>query len=157
MTQGNSGRRRRISLSDCATVGFSDGCRRGGERGDDAPDSGLRALLVLVTAVVQTPTGVAMIPPITIDFSTASTTVAIAFTIWCVVVGLADNVLKPMRFGRGVELVIIVIFLGAIGGMWTMGIIYLFVGAVVLGVGYELFNAWIDAVDDAQSDARSNA
>jgi len=38
-----------------------------------------------------------------------------------------------------------------------MEIIYLFAGAVVLGGGYELFNAWIDAVDDAESDARSNA
>ena len=42
----------------------------------------------------------------------------------------------------------LVIFLGAIGGMLAMGIIGLFVGAVVLAVGYELFQAWIAAADE---------
>ena len=36
-----------------------------------------------------------------------------------------------------------VIFLGAIGGMLTMGIVGLFLGAVVLALGYELFVAWL--------------
>ena len=93
----------------------------------------------------------ALIPPIMIVFSTSSTTVAIVFTVWCLLVGGADNILKPMFFGRGVELPMVVIFLGALGGMLAMGIIGLFVGAVVLGVGYELFNAWIDA--EAESEA----
>ncbi|MBW2294157.1 MAG: AI-2E family transporter, partial [Deltaproteobacteria bacterium] len=114
-------------------------------------------LFVLVAAVVQIPAGLVMVPPIMIVFSTASTTVAIVFTAWCVFVSLADNVLKPMLFGRGVELPMIVIFLGAIGGMLTMGIIGLFVGAVVLGVGYELFNAWIDADADSDVDANVDA
>ena len=108
------------------------------------PAAGLWALLVLVAAVVQIPSSLVMIPPIMMVFSTASTTVAIVFTVWCMAVGLVDNVLKPILFGRGVELPMIVIFLGAIGGMLSMGIIGLFVGAVVLGVGYELVNAWVD-------------
>ncbi|MBW2725890.1 MAG: AI-2E family transporter [Deltaproteobacteria bacterium] len=123
----------------------------------DVPAAGLWALFVLVAAVVQIPAGLVMVLPIMIVFSTASTTVAIVFTAWCVFVSLADNVLKPMLFGRGVELPMIVIFLGAIGGMLTMGIIGLFVGAVVLGVGYELFNAWIDADADADADATAKA
>ena len=67
------------------------------------------------------------------------------FTIWCIAVALLDNVLKPILFGRGVAVPTLVIFMGAIGGMLTMGIIGLFLGAVVLAVGYELLVAWIDA------------
>jgi predicted PurR-regulated permease PerM len=46
--------------------------------------------------------------------------------------------------GRGVAVPIAVVFLGAIGGFVTMGIIGLFVGAIVLSVGYNLFLAWIE-------------
>jgi len=37
-----------------------------------------------------------------------------------------------------------VIFMGAIGGMLLSGIIGLFIGAVVLTLGYKLFLAWLD-------------
>ena len=36
-----------------------------------------------------------------------------------------------------------VILLGAIGGMVSMGMMGLFIGAVVLGIGYTLFQAWL--------------
>jgi len=38
----------------------------------------------------------------------------------------------------------LVILLGAIGGMLMSGIIGLFVGAIILALGYELFMAWLD-------------
>jgi predicted PurR-regulated permease PerM len=38
----------------------------------------------------------------------------------------------------------LVIFLGAIGGFVLEGIIGLFVGAVVLSVGYTLFTSWLE-------------
>ena len=69
---------------------------------------------------------------------------AVAFLIWCIVVALMDNVLKPVLLGRGVPVPILVIFLGSIGGFVAMGIIGLFVGAIVLSVGYTLFLAWLD-------------
>ena len=110
----------------------------------DVPGAGLWAMLVLVAAIVQLPVGLVVIPPILLVFSSASTTVAVLFTLWCVFISLVDNFLKPILFGRGVEIPTIVIFVGAIGGMLTMGIIGLFVGSVVLAVGYELFKAWIE-------------
>jgi predicted PurR-regulated permease PerM len=55
-----------------------------------------------------------------------------------------DNVLKPVLLGRGAAVPMAVVFLGAIGGFVAMGIIGLFVGAIVLSVGYKLFLAWIE-------------
>jgi hypothetical protein len=45
---------------------------------------------------------------------------------------------------RGAAVPILVVFLGAIGGFVAMGIIGLFVGAIVLSVGYKLFLAWLE-------------
>jgi len=117
----------------------------------DVPAAGLWALLVLIAAIVQLPVALVMVPPVIIVFSTESTMVAAAFAGWALFVSLIDNVLKPLLFGRGVKLPTIVIFLGAIGGMLTMGIIGLFLGAVVLAVGYTLFMVWFDEAGSGAS------
>jgi predicted PurR-regulated permease PerM len=53
-------------------------------------------------------------------------------------------VIKPMLMGRGVDVPMAVIFLGSIGGLLLSGIIGLFVGAVILALGYRLFLSWLD-------------
>jgi predicted PurR-regulated permease PerM len=107
------------------------------------PGAGLWALFFLIAAVLQVG-GLMLIPAVIYVFATMGTAKAVAFLIWCIVVGLMDNVLKPLLLGRGVPVPILVIFLGAIGGFMAMGIIGLFVGAIVLSVGYKLFVAWLD-------------
>lgn len=79
----------------------------------------------------------------------ASVTKAVVFTVWCLIVALVDNAVKPLLLGRGVAVPIAVVFLGAIGGFVAMGIIGLFVGAIVLAVGYKLFLAWLDRTPPA--------
>ena len=74
-----------------------------------------------------------------------STTMKVIFSIYFVIAGMADNVLKPLLLGRGVDVPMLVILIGAIGGMVTGGITGLFVGAVVLAVGYTIFMEWVDS------------
>lgn len=107
------------------------------------PWAGLWAIVFLVAAVFQVGT-VVLIPAVIYIFATASVTKAAIFTVWCLIVALIDNVVKPLLLGRGVAVPIAVVFLGAIGGFVAMGIIGLFVGAIVLAVGYKLFIAWLD-------------
>jgi len=106
------------------------------------PGAGVWTLLFLIAAVLQM--GVLVfIPAVIYAFAITTTTKAVIFVIWCVVVGLMDNVLKPLLLGRGLGVPIAVVFLGAIGGFIAMGIIGLFVGAVVMSVGYELALSWM--------------
>jgi predicted PurR-regulated permease PerM len=63
--------------------------------------------------------------------------------IWSIAVSMSDAFLKPLLLGRGVQVPMLIILVGAIGGMIYSGIIGLFVGAVVLALGYELFKAWL--------------
>jgi predicted PurR-regulated permease PerM len=76
-------------------------------------------------------------------FSTSSTVVAVLFAIWSVFAGSIDTVLKPLLMGRGLDVPVLVVFMGAIGGFLLDGIIGLFVGAVVLTLGYTLLIAWL--------------
>jgi hypothetical protein len=57
--------------------------------------------------------------------------------------GIADNFLKPLMLGRGVDAPMPVILLGALGGMAAAGILGLFVGAVLLALGYQIFMGWV--------------
>lgn len=107
------------------------------------PAAGLWTLLLLLIAIVQLPTLLVLAPVAVYVFSVSSTAVAVLFAIWAVLVGLSDNVLKPLLMGRGTNVPTLVIFLGAIGGFVLEGIIGLFVGAVVLSVGFTLFTAWL--------------
>jgi len=107
------------------------------------PGAGLLAVLCLFLAVIQLGAGLVVFPVAIYVFSTHSGLFASIFLVWSIFVALMDNVLKPLMMGRGVQIPMLVIFLGAIGGMMLSGIIGLFVGAVVLALGYELFQQWL--------------
>ena len=108
------------------------------------PGAGFLAIMVLVLAIVQLPASLVTLPVIVFVFFTQGATLAtIAFAIYIFVAGLVDNVLKPLLLGRGVDVPMAVVLIGSIGGMATTGILGLFIGPVVLAVGYQLFWRWV--------------
>jgi len=108
------------------------------------PGAGLLALAVLLFGIMQLPATLITIPVIVYVFFTQGASVAtVAFAIYIFVAGLVDNVLKPLLLGRGVAVPMPVVLIGALGGMVTNGIIGLFIGPVMLAVGYELFWQWV--------------
>jgi len=108
------------------------------------PYAGIWALLILLLAIIQLPPILILGPAIVYVFSVEATVPAVIFMIWSLIVGASDAFLKPLFLGRGMEIPMMVILLGAIGGMMLSGIIGLFVGAVVLAVSYTLFMVWLD-------------
>jgi len=117
------------------------------------PAAGLLAIVILVLAIAQLPPLVVLLPVVIYVFSAESTTVAVVFMVWSILVSMSDAVLKPIFLGRGVDAPMLVILLGAIGGMITSGIVGLFIGAVILALGYKLFQVWVEwgNSDDADS------
>lgn len=110
----------------------------------DLPAAEVFALGVLIAAIVQLPVIIIMLPAIIIAFSISDTTHAVIFTVYCGIVGLADNVLKPILMGKGLQTPMIVILIGTIGGMMLHGIIGLFIGAVVLAVMHRIYMYWVN-------------
>jgi predicted PurR-regulated permease PerM len=115
------------------------------------PGAGAWALIFLFAAVLQVG-GLVLVPAVIYMFAIASTTKAMIFLAWCLIVGVMDNVLKPLLLGRGVPVPMAVVFLGAIGGLLTMGTIGLFVGAIILSIGYKLFLAWLEGTSQSSVD-----
>jgi predicted PurR-regulated permease PerM len=115
------------------------------------PGAGLWALLTMMLAVMQLPTILVLGPIIPWVFAhNDSTAIAIFFTVWVVVIGFSDNVLKPIFLGRGMQVPMPVILVGAIGGMLHSGIIGLLIGPVILAIFYTLFMAWTgEGADEA--------
>jgi len=108
------------------------------------PAAGLWAFLCLLLSVIQIGIFPVTVPVIIYVFATGDTTTAVIFLIWNLMVGTLDNVLKPLLLGRGVNVPMAVIFVGAIGGFLASGIIGLFIGAVILVLGYELLLDWLE-------------
>jgi predicted PurR-regulated permease PerM len=118
------------------------------------PHAGIWALLCLILAVLQLPPLLIVGPVVFYMFSYLSAPAAVAFAVWELAASLSDSFLKPILLARGVEVPMLVIFLGAIGGFMMSGFIGLFIGAVVLSLGYELATTWIEVESDKAEVAR---
>jgi predicted PurR-regulated permease PerM len=69
---------------------------------------------------------------------------AIFMVLWGVlVVGMADNILKPMLIGKGVNLSFLLIMLGVLGGAMSFGLLGVFLGPTFLAVGFALLTDWV--------------
>jgi predicted PurR-regulated permease PerM len=117
------------------------------------PAAGLLAIVLLLLGIAQIPAAIITIPAIAYiwmggDHSTLN---AILMTVYLVVAGMADNILKPLMLGRGVDAPMPVVLLGALGGMVWAGIVGMFVGAVFLALGYQIFMAWVNESEDVNA------
>jgi len=109
------------------------------------PFAGILTLLCLILSIIQVGPIIVNIGVIAYLFSTGdSSTAAILWTIYFLLSGLSDNVLKPLLLGKGALVPMLVIFIGVIGGFMMSGFIGLFVGPIVFSIGYKLFIAWME-------------
>lgn len=116
------------------------------------PWAGALAAIVLVLGIAQVPAVIVTLPAIAYIWTTGGygSGEAIAYTVLLLVAGMADNVLKPLMLGRGVNVPMPVILVGALGGMAAAGIVGMFVGATLLALAYQLFMGWVrEDQDDA--------
>jgi predicted PurR-regulated permease PerM len=107
------------------------------------PAAGLWAALVMILAIIQLPPILVLGPIAAWVFTFADTVPAVIFLVWALLVSGCDGFLKPILMGRGVDAPMLVILIGALGGMMLSGIIGLFVGAVVVAIMYTLFMEWL--------------
>ena len=137
-----------IAIVQAAFVGF-------GFWAVDVPGAGLWALLILILSIAQLPPMIVILPVLFYVFSLEdkSTLVLVIFTGWSILGGLLDGILKPFVMGRGMDIPMLVILLGAIGGMIVSGILGLFIGAIVLALGYMLYTQWLNETPEQKETA----
>ena len=90
-------------------------------------------------------------------FWTGSPGWATALLVWSLPVIALDNILRPILIRRGVDLPMLLIIAGVIGGLIGFGVLGLFVGPVILAATYTLTNSWIaEGLRDATRDTRAS-
>jgi len=63
--------------------------------------------------------------------------------VWTILVGSLDNILRPILMRKGAHLPLVLLLAGVIGGLIAFGLVGIFLGPVVLAVGYTLLQSWI--------------
>jgi predicted PurR-regulated permease PerM len=116
------------------------------------PWAGVLAAIVLVLGIAQIPALIVTVPAIVYIWSSGDygNAAAIVYSVLLFVSGMADNILKPLMLGRGVDAPMPVVLLGALGGMATAGILGMFVGATLLALGYQIFMRWVAVNPDTR-------
>ncbi len=108
------------------------------------PGAGLWAFIALILAVIQIGIIPVSVPAVIYVFSVAEPVTATLFLIWNIFISLVDNVLKPLLMSKDAAVPTPIVFLGATGGFMAAGILGLFLGAIILSIGYTLYFAWLE-------------
>jgi predicted PurR-regulated permease PerM len=103
----------------------------------------LLGFLTLFLAVVPGGPALLWLPASIWLYKQGDTGWAIFLALWgLLVVGTADNVIKPYLIGRGSDLPFIIVLLGVLGGAIAFGVIGIFLGPTLLAIGYSVVRDW---------------
>jgi predicted PurR-regulated permease PerM len=108
------------------------------------PFASLLTAVMFLLCIAQLGPSLILVPAVAWLYWTGDTVWATVLLVWCIPVVTLDNFLRPLLIRRGLDLPLLLIFAGVIGGLIAFGLIGLFVGPVVLAVTYRLFLAWLD-------------
>lgn len=115
------------------------------------PFAAILTAVIFMLCVAQIGPGLVLIPAVIWVYSTRGAVWGTGFLVWAIFCSTFDNFLRPMLIKRGADLPLLLIFTGVIGGLIAFGVIGLFIGPVVLAVGYTLLADWVSR--DTPSDA----
>jgi predicted PurR-regulated permease PerM len=107
------------------------------------PFAELLAALIFILALAQLPPFLVMTPAVIWLYWRGDPVWGTVLLVWTILVGGIDNILRPLLIRKGVDLPLLLIFTGVIGGLVAFGIIGLFIGPVVLAATYRLLEAWV--------------
>jgi predicted PurR-regulated permease PerM len=109
----------------------------------NVPLAAVWIVLILVMTIAQIPVLLFNIPLIIYLFAFMDPLPAVLWTLYFLVMGMLDNILKPLIMGKGSKVPMLVIFMGALGGFMAFGFIGLFLGSIVLSLAYRIYLTWV--------------
>jgi predicted PurR-regulated permease PerM len=107
------------------------------------PFVGLLTALMFVLAVAQVGAAPILFCAVAWMYWQGDNVWATVLLVWSIVVASMDNVLRPILIKRGGHLPLLLVFAGVLGGLVAFGLVGIFVGPLVLAVGYRLLEAWV--------------
>jgi predicted PurR-regulated permease PerM len=108
-----------------------------------APRVGLLAIAVLLSCLAQAGPIPALLIPVVWLYAHGAVFAASGLLVWAVVVHISGPVVRPLLIRRGVDLPMVLIVSGVIGGVVAFGAVGLFIGPVLLAVATTLLQSWM--------------
>jgi predicted PurR-regulated permease PerM len=103
--------------------------------------AGLLSVLPIGAPVIWIPASIWLM-------STGSLGWGIFLAIWgALAISGSDNFIRPWFISRGAQLPFLVTVMGVLGGALAFGLLGIFLGPVLLGLGYTLVNEWANSAD----------
>lgn len=113
------------------------------------PAAPILTAVMLVLCVAQLGPILILIPSVAWLYWSGSVLWGTVLLVLSIIAGTIDNFLRPLLIRKGVDLPLVLIFAGVIGGLISFGVVGLFIGPVVLAVALTLLQAWVS--DSGQS------
>ena len=117
------------------------------------PYASILSALLFMLCIAQLGPALILVPAVIWMYSTDATGSATVLLILSIIAIGIDNFLRPVLIRRGVDLPLLLILSGVIGGLMAFGLIGLFLGPTVLAVGYTLLDAWVAEAKMPPADA----
>jgi predicted PurR-regulated permease PerM len=114
------------------------------------PFAGALTALIFVLCVAQLGPGIVLLPAIGWLYWQGQSAWGTALLVFAIPVIALDSFLRPALIKLGADLPILLILPGVIGGLIAFGVIGLFIGPVLLAVGYTLLVAWLADGENAR-------
>jgi predicted PurR-regulated permease PerM len=124
----------------------------------DVPYAAGLTVIMFVLSIAQVGPLPVLLPAAGWLFWSDATEWGAALLVVAVASSVLDSVLRPMLIRMGADLPLLLVFAGVVGGMLAFGLVGIFIGPVVLAVGFTLMKAWVagePAISEARGDERS--
>jgi predicted PurR-regulated permease PerM len=112
------------------------------------PYASILSALLFMLCIAQLGPALVLIPAVIWMYSSGPAGAATLLLVLSVIAIGIDNILRPILIRRGVDLPLLLILSGVIGGLMAFGLIGLFLGPTLLAVAYTLLKAWIAEVPE---------
>ncbi len=117
-----------------------------------APRVGLLAIAVLLSCLAQAGPIPALLIPVVWLYARGATFAASGLLAWAIVVHISGPIVRPLLIRRGVDLPLVLIISGVIGGVMAFGVVGLFIGPVLLAVATSLLQSWVAEGDEGTTE-----
>jgi predicted PurR-regulated permease PerM len=108
------------------------------------PAPGLWTAIMFLLCLAQLGPALVLVPAVVWLFWSGHTLAGSVLLVVSIFATTVDNVLRPILIRKGVELPLILIFAGVLGGLASIGIVGIFVGPTVLAVTFTLLKTWVN-------------
>jgi predicted PurR-regulated permease PerM len=107
------------------------------------PAAGLLTAVMLILCLAQLGPILVLIPSVLWLYWSGQPTWGTILLLFSIPACIIDNFLRPVLIRKGIDLPLLLIFSGVIGGLIGFGVIGLFIGPVILAVAYTLLTSWM--------------